>query len=394
LLDDISMLRTIKPAICEKFEIHDVVWDTKLDFDDDGRLTHTKGGELTFRKSKEERERLHKAAKTFWNDFIATAHGARLQVFVGLGITTAVNTLIHRRFEEWLKKPSPQMTPEAFAQRIVAFLDESIPDYDGISCDIEFDPVKGGRYDPKTRSHVANNLKRMYQELARLLAEKTIIGRSSPRILAMATPAFVSRTHSHNIWTDADGKTLKGSASTYGDVASLHQVWDIVQGPQGKLTNILFRPMAYMNSAIAFQGALWHRDVVNFFAGAQGVGPEQFQLGVATSNDAILVDTDQAIRRRAEFLRGSGQGPKDRGGLIFFPHSSRQWLSANHFLNVLHGAPPAGLGGGQTLQQPVHTAPLAPPLQPPATTFPPNPIDLLASLADEWGTWPTPRWYA
>jgi len=95
-------------------------------------------------------------------------------------------------------------------------------------------------------------------------------------------------------------------------------------------------------------------------------------------------------QRRASFSGSNFLG----AGLIFFPHSSRQWLSANHFLNVLHGAPPAGLGGGQPLQQPVHTAPLAPPLQPPATTFPPNPIDLLASLADEWGTWPTPPWYA
>ena len=380
-VDDLSLLRTIQPVIDSKFVIHEIAWDSELSpYSAQGlwekRSGFTKNASLAAKEKKQDDD-----TKAFFNEFIAAAHEAGVQCLVGLEITNAVKTEVHRRFEGWMTKPNPNPLPEVLAQMIIDFLDERLPDYDGISTDIEFEPGnKGPRYSDDVRLIAKNNLRRFYQALATLLGDRTVYASAAPRFLAIATPAMVSNEHAHNVYSDPPHGTQGKNPQKFGDVAELHLPHELVTGPQGKIPNIIVRPMAYMNNPIAQLNLLeaWHRDIIEFFAGPDGAGPAQFQLGIATFSkgnyDKSVIDTAPGLKVRADQLRAGG----GQGGIVFFPDSRAYWQQANLLLNLLYGAPPAGVGFAEPLQQPIDPSPY--PALPPLPWPPPL------------GSWPAPPW--
>lgn len=289
-----------------------------------------------------------KVRQAFFQAAVDACHEHGIQCLLGY---TMMNPNLpasrFKSFNEWLAaRAFPKIELKDHARKIARFLNDNVPECDGISLDIEglTSGIPVGKNLPEKlkqqqiarKEDVLNRMIERYQVFLEALADELADGN---KIVGVATAGLTSETEATPGYTAEDGFRI-------------HQ-FTLAEN----CSNIIIRPMAYdyqklngkddpatLKSDQATTLA-WHDKIIDYALSV--IPPERFQLGFKTimarkanggPPDYGGFITDVSVIKRC--CEGALR-PKNIG-IIFFPTSASFWSECNAGLNG--GAPAAGAG--------------------------------------------------
>ena len=339
-------------------------------------------------------------------------------------ITNAAGLVIKREpaLSTWFKMSTPKPSIAQVTDDIIAFCETNMPDYDGISFDLE--GLAGLDSDlPAAKANMA----KFYQEIARKLCSSKPLAPLNPAVHDPGYDRLVAFASGNLIGpVGADGKIMRSSRHLKHDgiggplsrgadggfigttpplkAGFAENAQDYSLGTPAR--NLIIRPMAYDNflntDSVDVQKQLlddWHADIVRYMKGSD-LATATFQLGVKTIDGPgqknrvpAAGETPDALDKKGNktmmhgmsgVMGGVGASDSDRIkhvrercrnllhpnriGLCFFPTSKAFWKAANEELNP--STPEAGRLIGHPKQCPLSQElidVLNPPKTPPAT---------------------------
>lgn len=289
--------------------------------------------------------------KAFYQAVVAECHNNEIQCLLSYTMMApSEGPSRFHTFNDWLTgRNFEKLTPEKHAENIMEFLDENVPECDGLSVDIEglhtgFGVTKDMSKEKKEAvlKDKEDMLKKMLERYQRFLGKLAELLAAQKKILGVATAGLTSETEVTPGFTAEDGFRL-------------HQ-YTLAKGHP----NMLIRSMIYDNYKIngdmspnmlekALATTLSLQDKA--IAYAKTVIPmAQFQVGIKTipglkKYGGFITDVQLVRRRCEELLRPDGVG------LALFPTSVRFWKECNAGLNM---RAPLAAQYGHPVQAPLH----------------------------------------
>jgi hypothetical protein len=222
---------------------------------------------------------------------IRLCHERGIQLLVGYGIVTPGTAPSPRgnRFLQMIRNPAVR---DAHVESLVAFLDAQVPDYDGISFDLE---INGTHRTEAERE----SFRAFYAAVAENLAKKN-------KVVTFAAGASTSRAEEN---------------AAHG--LFFAQAYRIAVG----IPNLIVRPMAYDGPSSEPEEALyrWHERIADYAIDRNEsepnpgglLHPAQLQMGLK-----VVVPTARSVVTRAGLLRRAGELLRPRRvGLIIYHYN-------------------------------------------------------------------------
>lgn len=209
----------------------------------------------------------------------------------------------------WFKMKTPSPTIDDVTTRIVAFCDQHLPDYDGVSFDLE-----GLAGTPDQLPFAIANMEAFYTTLARKLRKDPFPSgdsRDRDRLVAFAAGNLIGRLptrdgqnpdtmrSSRKLAHEPGGELSRDASNNYVSAtdplkaAFMEQAQDYNLGRADQ--NLIIRPMAYDNF-LRTDGAQvlddWHADIVRYMRTIKLAGPP-VKIGKETFTDPVETATFQ-----------------------------------------------------------------------------------------------------
>jgi hypothetical protein len=229
----------------------------------------------------------------------------------------------------WLKQPDPSPSIDDVTTRIIAFCDQHLPDYDGISFDLE-----GLAGSPAQLPFAIANMAAFYTTLARKLRKEPFPSgatRDRDRLVAFAAGNLIGRLprldgtggdvmrSSRKLAHEPNGELSRDASNNYVSAtdplkaAFMEQAQDYDLGKADQ--NLIIRPMAYDNFLRTDGPQVlddWHADIVRFMRTIKLGGPP-IKIGKETFTEPVETATFQLGLKS---VPGPGQEDKiDKGAI-------------------------------------------------------------------------------
>ena len=218
--------------------------------------------------------------KDFYNHLIGLCHKKGVQALVGFqhagntntkevnGVPTTFFPPRTVSFRKWvvacnkLSTSKKEQAIDLFIERLVSRCESELPDYDGISFDIE--------HTPSVHAMPTEAQAEFFTYFYRAAAKRLV---ASGKFIAVAVGSFDNQVASVNV-KDLQKRFEHGSTIEF---ARAHP-YQMAKGH----ANMILRPMAYgpYSSQQGNKEQLqWHADILEYVYGYVGLAPDQFQLG-------------------------------------------------------------------------------------------------------------------